>query len=45
VAHRQLLWTADGLAFAPVGQTLVSGSGYSRDIRFWRTAHGAPLPV
>lgn len=48
-----LIWTATGhpdgfcqsVAFAPDGLTLVSGSGYSRDIRIWRASDGAELQV
>jgi WD40 repeat protein len=47
------LWTATGhpdgfcqsVAFAPDGRTLVSGSGYSRDIRIWRASDGAQLQL
>ena len=53
IADGQLLWTATGhpdgfcqsVAFAPDGGTLVSASGYSRDIRFWRASDGAALQV
>ena len=45
------LWTATGhpdgfvqsIAFAPDGQTIVSASGFSRDIRIWRASDGALL--
>lgn len=51
ISDGQLLWTAAGhpdgfcqsVAFSPDGQTILSGSGYSRDIRVWRASDGALL--
>jgi WD40 repeat protein len=36
---------AQGVAFSPEGSTLVSGSGFDREIRIWRVSDGQELAV
>ena len=53
VSDGALLWTAAGhpdgfcqsVAFSPDGQTIVSASGFSRDMRIWRASDGAQLTL